>query len=96
MKKVFLSITWVAYLFGLLTFFALRGNEHDWMLEMDPSIGTIEESNNRLVFTSLILLIVLALQLVSLIKAQRVSERILISIASSLAVIAWYFYCFNV
>jgi hypothetical protein len=96
MRKIFSLITWLTYLLGLLIFLSLRGKEHDWMSEMDPTVGKIDGSDNRLIFTSAALILVLVFQIFSFTRAQRLSQRILISIASFFAIAIWYFYCFNV
>lgn len=80
------------YACGLVVFMVLSGNKYDWMQEMDPSIGTIpvdESLGDRLIFTFLLLIVIVATQLAIAIKAVHKTERATSIILALVAISVW-------
>ncbi|KQO14238.1 hypothetical protein [Acidovorax sp. Leaf78] len=85
------------YAAGLFLLVLFGGNEHDWMLQMDPSIqkGSIESNGNRQVFTGLVLASICVTQGFAIATAASTGQKILSGSLIVLACAIWFVLSFN-
>jgi hypothetical protein len=92
MNKIFHIIAHAIYAFGLFMVILIPKNKYDWMQEMDPSISAhmIENaSGNNFLFISLTCVFVIFAQLILVIKARKVREKIVSVALIFLALVVW-------
>lgn len=92
MKLLARAVAHLLFLFGLLVFIALPGNQYGWMQELDPTLAALPVdtgSGNRAIFAFLVLIVVVA-QLAIAFKPVNRIER-MVSVALALAAISlWW------
>lgn len=84
---------YAAYSFLFMLFITLRGNKHDWMSEMDPSIqpgDIVDDSGDRATVKAMIVVCMVLLQAVMLGVAQRRYERIFALFLMAVAAVTYY------
>ena len=92
--KIFMRV--VAHLLfvsGLVVFLVLPVNKYSWMQEIDPSVSVSslnDTSGNRVIFTFLLLIAVVAAQMAIVAKSTKRSEKLGSVILALFAVLVWF------
>ena len=92
MKLLIKIFVHLAFVCGLIIFLVLPRNKYEWMQQVDPSISAsqIESgSNNGMIFTLVILVIIIASQLGLVATTSNKKEKITSLVLASLAIVFW-------
>jgi hypothetical protein len=93
MKLLVRAVAHLLFLFGLLVFIALPGNQYAWMQGLDPTLAALPVdagSGNRAIFAFLVLVVAAAAQLAIAFKPLNRIERV-VSVALALVAISlWW------
>jgi hypothetical protein len=93
MKNLLRVFAHLLFACGTFVFYALPSNKYSWMEDIDPSISakSIEDpsSDNRVIFTFLLLIIIVLIQLVLAVKSQSRKEKVLSIVFIVVALVGW-------
>ena len=92
MKLLIRVVVHLAFVCGLIVFLVLPRNKYEWMQAIDPSISVshIErDSSSDMIFTLLVLIIIVAMQLGLVVTTSSKKEKIASLALASLAIVFW-------
>lgn len=97
MRPLWRIVLFSMYVAGLFLLVLFGGNEHDWMLQMDPSLeeGSIESNGNRQLFTGLVFASICVTQGLAIATAASTGQKILSGSLIVLACAIWFVLSFN-
>lgn len=92
MKTLFRVFTHLLFAFGLLVFIATHSTKYSWMKDMDPSMSTLpvdDGSENRTIYTFLLLVVIVATQIGIVFIAKGRKEKIVSIVLAIVAITLW-------
>lgn len=92
MNSTLRIILYTVYAYGLFVLFMLSESKYGWMVHMDPYIAIEsikDESNNRGLFTTIVVTLIVVIQLLISIKTENLIERLIAAGLASLAIYAY-------
>ncbi|UYU31525.1 hypothetical protein [Siccibacter colletis] len=90
MNKYWRTGIYLTYLAGIVLLMLFSGSKYEWMSEVDPGVSPsliAQDSDNRMLFRILILIVITGAQLIIMLKSLLLPERTLSLILVVLALI---------
>lgn len=94
MMRIFKILSHMLFMIGVLLFWILPSRKYDWMRDFDSSSlpSSVEDvSNNRVIPTFLLLVLIVSPQLVLIVKSHSLKEKALSIGLIAVAVGIWFF-----
>ena len=88
-KMVIKVIGHLLFVCGLVILIILPTNKYSWMRGMDPSIMVEDSSDNRMIFSLIILIIISLIELMIAMRSANIIEKRLSLILVFVAVLLW-------